>query len=254
MRIASQVGHHLLVAHGLAVQAIRAADPTRQVGIVLSLWGADPASDDPADIAAAEAAWEQSERAFTDPIFRGHYPAGVYELLGEHKPKIQDGDLALSAQKLDFLGINYYSRNVISANGQIHPVTGSEYTEMGWEVHPPALRRILNRIHRDYHLPPVYITENGAAFRDEVGEDGFVHDPRRLAYLKDHFIQTRLAMQDGVDVRGYFVWSLFDNFEWGHGFTKRFGIIRVDYDTQERIIKDSGKWYANVIRSNSVAE
>ena len=129
---------------------------------------------------------------------------------------------------------------------------GSEYTEMGWEVHAPALRRLLNRINTDYHLPPIYITENGAAFKDEVSADGKVHDPRRLAYLKDHFIQTRLAMQDGVDVRGYMVWSLLDNFEWGHGFTKRFGIVRVDYETQQRTIKDSGEWYAEVIKHNSV--
>lgn len=253
-RSAYQVAHNLLLAHGLAVQAIRAADPSLQVGIVLNLWPTDPASEDPADVTAADAAWERSERLFTDPIFKGHYPTGVYELVGDHMPKIQDGDMALIVQKLDFLGINFYSRNLISAQGQIRPVPGAEYTEMRWEVHAPALRRLLNRVHRDYRLPPVYITENGAAFQDEVSGDGAVHDPRRLDYLKNHFIQTRLAMQDGVDVRGYFVWSLLDNFEWGHGFTKRFGIIRVDYDTLERIIKDSGKWYADVIQKNAVVE
>jgi beta-glucosidase len=161
--------------------------------------------------------------------------------------------MALIGQKLDFLGVNYYSRNLVSAEGNIEPVPGSEYTEMGWEVHAPALRRLLNQIHHDYRLPPLYITENGAAFPDEVKLDGSVDDPRRLDYLKNHFIQTRLAMQDGVDVRGYFVWSLLDNFEWGHGYTKRFGIIRVDYETQKRTIKSSGEWYAEVIKSNMVA-
>lgn len=253
-RIAYQVAHNLLLAHGLATQAMRAAEPSLQAGIVLNLWGADPASDDPADIAAADAAWARSETLFTDPLFKGHYPAAVYEQLGDQMPEVRDGDLALIAQKLDYLGINFYSRNLISAQGHEDPVPGSEYTEMGWEVHPPALRRVLHRIHKDYRLPPIYITENGAAFQDEVSADGCVHDPRRQDYLKNHFIQTRLAMQDGVDVRGYFVWSLLDNFEWGHGFTKRFGLIRVDYETQKRTIKDSGEWYADVIRKNGINE
>jgi beta-glucosidase len=125
---------------------------------------------------------------------------------------------------------------------------------MGWEVCAPALRRLLNKINNEYNLPPIYITENGAAFKDEVSPDGKIHDERRLDYLRQHFIQTCLAMQDGVDVRGYFVWSLLDNFEWAHGYTKRFGLIRVDYDTQERILKDSGEWYSTVIESNQVTD
>ena len=253
-RIAYQVAHHLLVAHGLAAQAIRAVDPSLQVGIVLNLWPSEPASEDPADVAAADLAWERMETLFLDAIFKGHYPVAIYDLVGPNMPKILDGDMALIAQKLDFMGLNFYSRNLLNAEGNINPVPESEYTEMGWEVHPPALRRLLNRINHEYRLPPIYITENGAAFRDEVSADGCVHDPRRLEYLKNHFIQTRLAMQDGVDVRGYFVWSLLDNFEWGHGFTKRFGIIRVDYESQNRIVKDSGKWYSHVIATNSVEE
>lgn len=253
-RAAYQVAHHLMVAHGLGVQALRAAKPTAQAGIVLNLWGADAVSEDPADVAEADAAWERSETLFLDPIFRGYYPPGVYELVGDLMPTIQDGDMALIAQNLDYLGVNFYSRNLHSASGQIDPVPNAEYTEMGWEVCAPALRRLLHRIHRDYRLPPIYITENGAAFKDDVSADGKIHDERRLDYLKNHFIQTRLAMQDGVDVRGYFVWSLLDNFEWGHGYTKRFGIIRVDYETQKRAIKASGEWYAEVIRRNVVNE
>ncbi len=251
-RITYQVAHNLLVAHGLATQAMRAADTSLQVGIVLNLWPVEAASEDPADVAAANRAWERSETLFLDPLFQGHYPVAVYDLVGANMPVICAGDLALIAQKLDYLGINYYSRNLLSADGQVETVPGSEYTEMGWEVQAPALRRLLNRIQHDYKLPPLYITENGAAFHDEVGQDGKVDDPRRLAYLKDHFIQTRLAMQDGVDVRGYFVWSLLDNFEWSHGYSKRFGLIRVDYETQQRTIKESGNWYAEVIRSNQV--
>ncbi len=249
---AYQVVHHLMLAHGLAVQAIRSMDPNLQVGIVLNEWPSDPASNSPEDIAAAGQAWEYSGTLFLDAIFRAHYPPAVWGLVGKNMPVIKDGDMALIAQRLDYLGINYYSRNLVSAQGQVTPVPGSEYTEMGWEVHAPALRRLLNRINNDYRLPPIYITENGAAFKDKVGADGKVHDERRLDYLRQHFTQTRLAMQDGVDVRGYFVWSLLDNFEWAHGYTKRFGLVRVDYETQKRTIKDSGEWYAQVVQNNAV--
>ena len=251
-RITYQVAHNLMVAHGLATQAIRAANPAVEVGIVLNLWMADPATDSPEDIAAANLAFERSETLFLDPIFKAHYPPAAYELVGENMPKIYAGDMALIAQKLDYVGINFYSRNLVSATGNIDPVPGSEYTEMGWEVCAPALRRMLVKINNEYSLPPIYITENGSAFHDEVSADGKIHDPRRLDYLKQHFIQTCLAMQDGVDVRGYMVWSLMDNFEWGHGFTKRFGLIRVDYETQKRTIKDSGEWYAEVTRTNQI--
>ena len=250
-----QVTHNLMVAHGLAVQAIRGVDPRLQVGIVLSQWGLDPATDDPADIASAEHAWNAGDTAFLHPIFTGHYHPEMADAFEGALPEIGSGDMALIAQKLDFLGINSYSRGVISATeGRLDHIPGSEYTEMGWEVCAPAFRRMLNKINRDYRLPPIYITENGAAFKDEVTPDGKIHDARRLDYLRQHFIQVRLAMQDGVDIRGYFVWSLMDNFEWGHGFTKRFGIIRVDYETQQRTLKESGEWYADVIRENTVEE
>ncbi len=251
---ARQVAHNLMVAHGLAVQAIRTTNPNLQAGIVLSQWNAEPADDDPASIANATRAWNTGETTFLHPIFRGYYHPEQVEAAGATLPEIAPGDMVLIAQKLDFLGINSYSRSVFAANGWVESVPGSEYTEMGWEVCAPALRRLLNRINTDYHLPPIYITENGAAFRDEVGPDGKIHDLRRLDYLKNHFTQVRLAMQDGVDVRGYFVWSLLDNFEWGHGYTKRFGIIRVDYETQKRTIKDSGEWYSRVIATNQVEE
>jgi len=253
-RVAYQVAHNLMVAHGLTTQAIRGANSKMDVGIVLNLWMADPATDSPEDIAAAEAAWDRGETLFLDPIFKGHYPTAAYDLVGDNMPKIHDGDMALIAQQLDYVGINFYSRNLVSAKGNIDPVLNSEYTEMGWEVCAPALRRMLVKINNGYKLPPIYITENGASFPDVVSADGKIHDERRLDYLKKHFIQTRLAMQDGVDVRGYFVWSLTDNFEWGHGYTKRFGLIRVDYETQKRTIKDSGEWYAKVISSNTIHE
>jgi beta-glucosidase len=249
---ARQVIHNLMVAHGLAVQTLRAINPALEVGIVLGQWGLDPASDDPTDIAAADLAWNSQRTAFLHPIFRGHYHSLMIDAFGDHLPEIKSGDMALISQKLDFLGINSYSRGVVGAQGVTSPVPGSEYTDMGWEVCAPAFRRMLNRINKDYNLPPIYITENGAAFPDVVTVDGKIHDERRLDYLRQHFTQVRLAMQDGVDVRGYFVWSLLDNFEWGHGNAKRFGLIRVDYDTLKRTIKDSGEWYSRVISSNSV--
>lgn len=250
---ARQVTHNLLVAHGLAVQALRGVDPRLQVGIVLSQWGLDPASSDPADLAATEKAWNTGETAFLHPLFTGHYHPEMLTATDGPLPEIKSGDMAIIAQKLDFLGINSYSRGVISASkGRLDHIPGSEYTEMDWEVCAPAFRRLLVKLNHDYRLPPIYITENGSAFQDEVTPEGAVHDERRLDYLRQHFTQVRLAMQDGVDIRGYFVWSLMDNFEWAHGFTKRFGLIHVNYKTQQRIIKDSGLWYANVIRNNSV--
>jgi beta-glucosidase len=251
-RAARQVVHHLLVAHGLGVQAIRGANSSVDAGIVLNLWPAEPASDSPEDAAAAEAAWDRHETLFLDPIFNGHYPVPAIDSIGENMPRVQDGDLALISQELDFVGINYYSRHVVSATKEMGVLPESEYTEMGWEVCAPAFRRMLVKLHNDYRLPPIYITENGSAFKDEVGAGGKVHDLRRLDYLKQHLIQLSLAMQDGVDVRGYMAWSLLDNFEWGHGFSKRFGLVYVDYESQMRIIKDSGEWYANVIRKNQI--
>jgi beta-glucosidase len=247
-----QVVHNLMVAHGLAVQAIRAINPALEVGIVLSEWNVEPASDDPADIAVADQTWNTQETTFLHPIFRGYYHPSMVDSLADKFPEIKSGDMALISQKLDFLGINSYSRNVVNAQGEVKPIQGSEYTDMDWEVCAPAFRRLLNRINKDYNLPPIYITENGAAFPDIVSADGKIHDERRLDYLRQHISQVRLAMQDGVDVRGYFVWSLLDNFEWAVGNTKRFGIIRMDYETLKRTIKDSGEWYARVIANNQV--
>lgn len=253
-RMAYQVAHHLMLAHGLGMQTIRTIKPDAKAGIVLNLWMSEPASDSADDLASANKFWDENETLFLDPLFKGHYPPAVYDMVGKNMPKIQDGDLALIAQKMDYVGINYYSRNVLTAKGKVEKIEGSEYTEMGWEVCAPALRRMLVKINSEYNLPPIIITENGVAFKDEVSADGKVHDLRRIEYLKEHFIQTRLAMLDGVDVRGYMVWALMDNFEWGHGFSKRFGLTYTDYTTQKRIVKDSGEWYADVIRKNEVAE
>ncbi|PWT94967.1 MAG: beta-glucosidase [Candidatus Melainabacteria bacterium] len=245
------VGHNLLVAHGLACQAIRATacGPDKpQLGIALIFTPTDPASDSPKDQALAEKTWREDLSYFMDPIFRGIYP----ESLSKIKSHIRTGDLELIATQLDFLGLNYYSRTVLGIKGKVEVVPGSQYTEMGWEVHPVSLRKLLVKFSKDYHLPPIYITENGAAFSDQSSPDGRILDFARLNYLRDHLEQAWLAIQDGVDLRGYFAWSLLDNFEWAHGYSKRFGIVHVDFANQKRTIKESGRWYASVIKQNAV--
>jgi beta-glucosidase len=250
---AIQVGHNLLLGHGLATKAIRAATNQARklsVGIVLIQGWTDPASQSASDRTIAENCWKRDCGHFMDPLFRGEYPAS----LAENMPCVQPGDLELISQELDFLGMNYYSRTVIGTNGNATSVPGSEYTDMGWEVHPASLRKLLERVSKEYKLPPIYITENGAAFKDTLSADGRVYDARRQAYINDHLEQVWLAIQDGVDVRGYFLWSLLDNFEWQHGYSKRFGIVHVDFTTQKRIIKESGSWYAGVIRQNALSK
>jgi beta-glucosidase len=249
-----QVTHHLLVAHGLSVQAMRAANPQIEAGIVLDLWGVEPISDNSADAAAAEQAWNEERITFLHPVLTGYYHPVMIEAVGSLLPQVRPGDMALISQKLDFLGINSYSRTVVGRQGIIRQVPGSEYTDIGWEVCAPSFRRTLKRIAADYHLPPIYITENGAAYQDSFAADGKIHDDKRISYLREHIAQVRQAIAEGVDIRGYFVWSLLDNFEWGFGYTMPFGIIHVDFDTQKRTIKDSGEWYHRVITSNSVKE
>jgi beta-glucosidase len=253
-KAAYRVAYQLLIAHGMAVQAIRAHSADLQVGIVLNQWQVDPASDSPEDIAAAERDWREEKTLFLNAIFSAQEPGSRFSWVQDNGLEMINGDPELISQPLDYLGLNSYSRHVISADGEVDRVPGSEYTDMGWEVHAPALRRLLNRMNTEYNLPPIYITENGAAFRDVVTSDGSIHDDRRLDYLRQHLIQTSLSIQDGVDIRGYFVWSLLDNFEWAYGYTKRFGIVRVDYETQERTIKDSGHWYSQVSAKNAVID
>ncbi len=250
-RLAIQVSHHLNVAHGLAAQAVRASAKQAEVGIALNLMTFEPASDTLADHSAAEQGWQLNCAWFLDPILRASYPPSALQLYGAIAPTVQPGDLALSAQPLDFLGVNFYERHVVGATGPAR-VSGSEYTDMDWEIHAPALRGVLLKITGEYRLPPVYITENGAAFKDEVAPDGDVHDSRRVNYLREHLKELSLAVEQGADVRGYFVWSLLDNFEWSWGYSKRFGLTYVDFETQRRIVKQSGRYYTQVIAKNGV--
>ncbi len=261
---ALKAAHNLLLSHGRAVPVLRAnGDDKTQVGIVLNLGWVDAATDSPADQAVARRMDGYLNRWFLDPVFKGAYPADMVQFYEEsgwlETPTAQDGDMAAIAAPLDFLGVNYYTRNVVGAGGGPDAPMGrpvkpeGEYTEMGWEVYPEGLYKLLMSIHHNYGPRAMYITENGAAFVDAVTPDGCVHDPRRLAYLQAHFAQAHRAIQDGAPLKGYFVWSLMDNFEWGHGYTKRFGVTYVDYATQKRIIKDSGAWYTQVTRQNGFA-
>jgi beta-glucosidase len=254
-KLAVQAAHNLLVAHGLALQAMRAINAGIKAGIVLNLWSLESLEDSPSSRTLIERVWQRDLGWFLDPLLHAEYPVLAWEERQHVAPKMQTGDLKLIAQPLDWLGINNYNRQLFDQHGQrIQRVPGSEYTEMGWEVHGQGLRRLLNALHQRYPLPPVYIIENGAAFNDVLMADDQVHDPRRINYLREYITALRDAMQDGVDVRGYFVWSLLDNFEWAYGYSKRFGVIYVDYATQRRVMKDSAHWYARVIARNGIAE
>lgn len=274
--------HHQHLGHGLVVKSLRerseAAGRPIQLGITLNLTNAVPNDpSDPVDLDAARRVDALWNRAFLDPLLRGEYPADLLrDVAGLGlSDVILGGDLAVIAQGIDFLGVNHYHDDNVSG----HPVpvdadaeregkptdrptssslVGSEYitfptrnlprTAMGWEVNPSGLRVLLVRLGDEYeNLPPLYVTENGAAYEDAVSADGAVHDQERTAYIVDHIGAIEEAIAEGADVRGYFVWSLLDNFEWAWGYGMRFGVIRVDYDSQERTIKDSGLEYARVI-------
>jgi beta-glucosidase len=251
-KICLQVIHNILVAHGRGVQAIKAAEPSAKAGIVLLLFPTHPASNSIADQDAAEFSWQKENSWFLDPLFKGHYPEVVWDKYAELMPSINAGDMALIGQNLDFLGVNFYFRSVMSVDGKVEKIDGADYTDMGWEIHAPALRHLLLRISKDYRLPPIYITENGAAFPDRLEADGTVHDQKRWSYVRDHLLEAHSAIHEGVDLRGYFLWSLMDNFEWAFGKSKRFGIVYTDYETLKRYPKDSAAWYARVIQRNGL--
>ncbi|MCA9903260.1 MAG: beta-glucosidase [Anaerolineae bacterium] len=244
--------HNALLAHGAAVKALRAAVPDAQVGITLNLYHVDPATNRPADLEAAARHDGHLNRWYLDPLFRGHYPSDMVELWQADLPDIMPGDMEQISVPTDFLGINYYSRHVVA------DAPGGRYTEimtipqagehcaMGWEVYPDGLYAILKRVHADYAPRAIYVTENGAPYDDILTEDGQIHDAERTAYLQRHFAAAAHAHRDGVPVKGYFVWSLIDNFEWAFGYSLRFGMVYVDFATQQRIVKDSGKYMAQV--------
>ncbi|MFC4067242.1 GH1 family beta-glucosidase [Actinoplanes subglobosus] len=253
--------HHLNLAHGLAARALRSAG-ARSISITLNpceVSPLDPAN--PADVDAARIIDGVANRIFLDPLLRGHYPADVLEHISRITDLsfIKDGDEATINAPIDVLGINFYTPSYVSAKpGQPAALDypGSEgiafrkpvgpVTDMGWQIEPASLTRLLTRLHRDYPGTPLMITENGAAYPEGV------HDPLRIEYVDAHLRACHDALEAGVDLRGYFAWSLMDNFEWAEGYAKRFGIVHVDYTTQQRVLKDSAKWYREVIRRNGL--
>ena len=199
-------------------------------------------------------------RWFLDGLYRGQYPEDMVGLYGEAMPEIAAGDMALISQPTDVLGVNYYTRSLLVADPAHAPLEarrvvppGAPVTAMGWEVYPDGLYDILKRVHDDYEPSRLLVTENGAAY-DDVLADRQVDDVDRESYLREHLVAASRAVADGVPLDGYFVWSLLDNFEWAWGYARRFGIVYVDYATQERTIKRSGYWYANVTRENGIPE
>lgn len=263
--------HNLLVAHGRAVQELRASGHDANVGIALCLAPHYPASQDPADVEVSRASDGYVNRWFLDPVFKGAYPEDLrvrYEALVGELDFVRDGDLATIATPTDYLGVNYYSRRVMRALPGVEPfpwevvvlgdtdmtgggTEGVPMTEAGTEITPQAFTDLLVRLQEDYAVP-ILITENGAVFADGPDADGRVRDERRVDFIRRHLAALHDALERGVDVRGYCYWSLLDNFEWALGYAQRFGLVHVDYDTQKRTVKDSGRYYADVVRANEV--
>ncbi|HEX4481342.1 MAG TPA: GH1 family beta-glucosidase [Rudaea sp.] len=248
--------HHLLRSHGKAVQAYRAVGKN-QIGIVVNLEPKYPATDSAEDAAAVKRADAYMNRQYLDPVFFGKYPQELKEIFGEAWPQWPQEDMDLIKQPIDWLGFNYYTRSVTRNDPTNYPLKvaavrqNATYTETGWEVFPQGLTDTLVWIRDRYKNPPLYITENGSAFYDPpVAEGGVLDDPLRVNYQKKHFRAISDAIAQGCDVRGYMAWSLMDNLEWSLGFSKRFGIVHVDFATQKRTIKASGHHYSKVIATN----
>jgi len=263
-QVVNQVVHHLLMAHGASLRALRSTITKKdaQLGIVICPSAVLPAQDDAAHLEAAEKAWRWENDWWVEPMTKGSYPLEVLQAFAKagEAPDIQPGDMELIKQPLDYLGVNFYfprfTKPATRREGwEFMPFSDKRepYTGMGWEVYAPALLCELHNFQRRYKLP-LYVTENGCSVKeDAVGADGKVHDPRRIDYLQKHLAMCQTAISEGVDLRGYFEWSLMDNFEWAHGYTQRFGLIHVDYQSLKRTPKDSYHWYSEAIKENGFA-
>jgi len=261
LREALTVAHHVLLSHGIVVEAFKKINlKSNGIGMALNLIPSYPASNSEEDIKAASISDGYNNRWFLDPLFRASYPQDmkkIYKTLIGDFDFIKDGDMQKISIRNDFLGVNYYSRDLIEfsqdSEFKFRKTHGNfKRTEMDWEIVPESLCDIIVRVRREYTKIPIYITENGVAFNDKIFEDGKVHDNERIDYLKNHLIKVAELKQKGADIRGYFIWSLIDNFEWQHGYSKRFGIVFINYETQERILKDSAIWYRDLIKTRII--
>ncbi|WP_334059565.1 GH1 family beta-glucosidase [Alteromonas sp. S005] len=247
-----KAAHHLLLAHGLALKVLNHHCPSSQNGIVLNFSNCHTTTDSEPDKRAAKLADDYHNQWYLQPIIEGRYPDVIDMLDADSKPEIFEGDMDIISQPIDYLGINYYTRTLYQSDGngwfEIVPPETNELTAMGWEITPDAFAELLIELNERYDLPPIYITENGAAM-DDVLNDGEVIDDTRTAYFHTHLNAVNQAIDKGVDIRGYFAWSLMDNFEWALGYSKRFGIVYVDYDTQKRTLKQSALAYSKLVKS-----
>jgi beta-glucosidase len=259
-KLALQVAHNLLVSHGMAVPVIRQRCPDGKVGLVLNFSPTYPATDSAADQALARQEHARFNLWFLDPIAGRGYPRDAWEGYGADVPQVQPGDMETIAAPIDFLGVNFYSRAVVhdpkGGEGSRVLNTRSQVHETGrqWEIYPQAMYDLLVSIRNGYNFSDLFLTENGASYHDVISPDGKIHDELRTAYLYQHFTTLLRAIEAGVPVRGYFCWTLADNFEWAYGTSSRFGLAYTDFQTQKRTLKDSGIWYGKVAKANAVVE
>lgn len=258
LKDALQAGHNLLLAHGKTVPIIRHNSPDAKVGIVLNFSPAYPLDETQENKIAARNYDGYVNRWFADALFKGHYPQDMLDLYGNASPRVGEADFRLITAPTDYLGINYYFPIVLQENPSNNSlkfkttqISDATVTDMGWTVYPRGLYELLDHLNSEYQSPELYVTENGAAYSDSVKSDGTIDDQSRKNYLYEHLKALHYASMQGIPVRGYMVWSLLDNFEWAEGYTKRFGIIHVDPSTQKRTVKKSGRWYSNVVKTNT---
>lgn len=258
LRQTLMVSKNLLFAHGLAVQRFREITKGAQIGITLNMTAQTPATDREPDIQAALRGDAFNNRWFADPIFRGSWPQALVETLEfPRELEIQPDDWALVQEPIDFLGLNYYTRNIVRDAPDVTPMrietvraAGAPHTEMDWEIYPEGLYDLLDDIRTRYDNPPVFITENGAAFPDSIAADGRVHDTDRIEFLKRHFAQAQRFIESGGDLRGYLVWTFMDNFEWAYGYSKKFGLVHMDPTSLTRTPKQSAEWFQRFLEGD----
>lgn len=256
---AFQTAHHLLLAHGRAVELYRSSGYGGKIGLILNLNHLMPASGSEEDHAACQRVYDETHSVFLDPLYRNRYPSDFFQWLGPHAPHTQPGDLETISGSSDYLGLNHYNTDLVHHDhfggwlkARLEPFSAPGWgkTQMGWGINPPGLKKELLNLKDNYGNPHIYVTENGCATPDTPDENGYVRDRDRIRFLRAHLIALHEAIHEGVNVRGYYTWSLFDNFEWERGYSKRFGLVRVNYDTLERTPKMSAHWFKDIIENN----